>query len=168
MLSAIFTATLALAVGTAPPQRAPRRWCRTFRAVLAATVASRETVPTWTCRSHKVETQAQTETDGSVSLPDPLPARRRSTSLAKAPAASLPPGPPSSNRWRPTLWWQQQQANLIHGQSNATPEQQAIGVQVAQTDVEVCNRSLARWHMRLEPPERRWRPSRRCMPCCCR
>ena len=66
------------------------------------------------------------------------------------------------------LWWQQQQANLIHGQSNATPEQQAIGVQVAQTDVEVCNRSLARWHMRLEPPERRWRPSRRCMPCCCR
>ena len=48
------------------------------------------------------------------------------------------------------LWWQHQQANLIHGQSNATPEQQAIGValsriQVAQTDVEVCEvaRTLA-------------------------
>ena len=48
------------------------------------------------------------------------------------------------------LWWQQQQANLVHGQSNATPGQQAIGValsriQVAQTDVEVCEvaRTLA-------------------------
>ena len=40
-LSAIFghTATLALAVGTAPPQRAPRRWCRTFRAVLPSLLA---------------------------------------------------------------------------------------------------------------------------------
>eukprot|EP00964_Phaeocystis_antarctica_P119199 scaffold82942_cov47-Phaeocystis_antarctica.AAC.1 len=41
-----------------------------------------------------VQRQPQTETDGSVSLPDSLPARRRS--LAKAPTASLPPGPPSS------------------------------------------------------------------------
>ena len=48
------------------------------------------------------------------------------------------------------LWWQHQQANLVHGQSNATPEQQAISValsriQVAQTDVEVCKvaRTLA-------------------------
>ena len=32
-------ATLALAVGTAPPQLAPRRWCRTFRAVLPSLLA---------------------------------------------------------------------------------------------------------------------------------
>ena len=45
--------------------------------------------------SHQVQIRVQTQSDGSVSLPDSLPAKR-SMSLAKAPTASLPPGPPSS------------------------------------------------------------------------
>ena len=45
--------------------------------------------------SHQVQ-RAQTQSDDSASLPDSLPAKR-SISLAKAPAASLPPGPPSSS-----------------------------------------------------------------------
>eukprot|EP00964_Phaeocystis_antarctica_P064075 scaffold38508_cov57-Phaeocystis_antarctica.AAC.1 len=45
--------------------------------------------------SHQVQ-RVHTQSDGSVSLPDSLPAKR-SISLAKAPTASLPPGPPSSS-----------------------------------------------------------------------
>ena len=45
--------------------------------------------------SHQVQ-RVQTQSDGSASLPDSLPAKR-SISLAKAPKASLPPGPPSSS-----------------------------------------------------------------------
>ena len=46
--------------------------------------------------SHQVQIRVQTQSDGSVSLPDSLPAKW-SMSLAKAPTASLPPGPPSSS-----------------------------------------------------------------------
>eukprot|EP00964_Phaeocystis_antarctica_P161749 scaffold134250_cov115-Phaeocystis_antarctica.AAC.1 len=45
--------------------------------------------------SHQVQ-RVQTQSDGSISLPDSLPAKRP-MSLAKAPTASLPPGPPSSS-----------------------------------------------------------------------
>eukprot|EP00964_Phaeocystis_antarctica_P112986 scaffold77082_cov48-Phaeocystis_antarctica.AAC.1 len=45
--------------------------------------------------SHQVQ-RVHTQSDGSVSLPDSLPTKR-SISLAKAPTASLPPGPPSSS-----------------------------------------------------------------------
>ena len=46
--------------------------------------------------SHQVQIRVHTQSESSVSLPDSLPAKR-STSLAKAPTASLPPGPPSSS-----------------------------------------------------------------------
>ena len=45
--------------------------------------------------SHQVQ-RVHTQTDGSASLSDSLPAKQ-STSLSKVPAASLPPGPPSSS-----------------------------------------------------------------------
>ena len=45
--------------------------------------------------SHQVQIRVQTQSDDSASLPDSLPPK--SVSLAKAPAASLPPGPPSSS-----------------------------------------------------------------------
>eukprot|EP00964_Phaeocystis_antarctica_P041470 scaffold23708_cov63-Phaeocystis_antarctica.AAC.3 len=50
---------------------------------------------------HQVQIQVQTSSDDSASLPesDSLPPKR-SVSLAKAPAASLPPGPPSSSTGR--------------------------------------------------------------------
>ena len=46
--------------------------------------------------SHQVQIRVETQSEDSVSLPDSLPAKR-SISLRKAPAASLPPGPPSSS-----------------------------------------------------------------------
>ena len=52
--------------------------------------------------SHQVQIQVQTPSDDSASLPesDSLPPTKRSVSLAKAPTASLPPGPPSSSTGR--------------------------------------------------------------------
>eukprot|EP00964_Phaeocystis_antarctica_P105856 scaffold70837_cov56-Phaeocystis_antarctica.AAC.1 len=46
--------------------------------------------------AHQVQIRVQTQSEDSVSLPDSLPTKR-SVHLRKAPAASLPPGPPSSS-----------------------------------------------------------------------
>ena len=46
--------------------------------------------------SHQVQVRVQIQSDDSASLPDSLPSTR-STSLRKAQATSLPPGPPSSS-----------------------------------------------------------------------
>ena len=54
--------------------------------------------------SHQVQIRVQTpQADDSASVPpNSLPAKR-STSLSKVPAESLPPGPPSSSAWDPSL-----------------------------------------------------------------
>ena len=46
--------------------------------------------------SHQIQIRVETQSEDSASLPDSLPAKRP-MSLAKAPTASLPPGPPSSS-----------------------------------------------------------------------
>ena len=45
--------------------------------------------------SHQIQIRVETQYEDSASLPDSLPAKQP-ISLAKAPTASLPPGPPSS------------------------------------------------------------------------
>ena len=53
--------------------------------------------------SHQVQTRGYTGSDDSVSVPDSSSTTKRSIPLRKAPAISLPPGPPSSSNGQSVL-----------------------------------------------------------------
>ena len=61
--------------------------------------------------SHQSQVRVQIQSDESASLPDSLPSKR-STSLRKAQATSLPPGPPSSSNDQQSVVGQEEEPAL--------------------------------------------------------